>query len=54
MVQVLMKLLKPDSYDFPIQDEKKAKVYGKTKKEEQAKVAVKSFEQIVRFCEVPM
>lgn len=39
---------------FFLQDEKKAKVYGKTKKEEQAKVAIKSFEQIVKFCEVPM
>ncbi|KAG0724792.1 ATP-dependent DNA helicase Q5 [Chionoecetes opilio] len=36
------------------QDEKKGKVYGKSKKEEQAKAAIKSFEQIVRFCEVPI
>ncbi|KAK8391625.1 hypothetical protein O3P69_017276 [Scylla paramamosain] len=36
------------------QDEKKGKVYGKVKKEEQAKAAIKSFEQIVKFCEVPM
>lgn len=39
---------------FCIQDEKKGKVYGKPKKEEQAKAAIKSFEQIVKFCEVPM
>ncbi|XP_045127827.1 ATP-dependent DNA helicase Q5-like isoform X2 [Portunus trituberculatus] len=36
------------------QDEKKGKMYGKIKKEEQAKAAIKSFEQIVKFCEVPM
>ncbi|XP_071552976.1 LOW QUALITY PROTEIN: uncharacterized protein [Panulirus ornatus] len=36
------------------QDEKKAKVYGKPHKEDQAKTAIKSFENIIKFCEVPI
>ena len=39
---------------FYLQDQKKGKVYGKEKQEEQAKAGIKSFEQIVKFCEVPM
>ncbi|XP_066963663.1 uncharacterized protein [Macrobrachium rosenbergii] len=36
------------------QDESKAKVSGKTHREDQAKKAIKSFENIIKFCEVPI
>ncbi|XP_068237776.1 LOW QUALITY PROTEIN: uncharacterized protein [Palaemon carinicauda] len=36
------------------QDESKAKVSGKTHREDQAKKTIKSFETIVKFCEVPI
>ncbi|KAK4304898.1 hypothetical protein Pmani_023165 [Petrolisthes manimaculis] len=36
------------------QDEKKGKVFGRAKNEEQAKTAIKSFQTIVKFCEMPI
>ncbi|XP_042873002.1 uncharacterized protein LOC122253773 [Penaeus japonicus] len=36
------------------QDEGKAKASGKTNKEDQAKIAIKNYEYMVKFCEVPI
>ncbi|KAG7174421.1 ATP-dependent DNA helicase Q5-like [Homarus americanus] len=36
------------------QDVSKAKAMGKPHKEDQAKMAIKSFEQVVKYCEVPI
>ncbi|KAK3878866.1 hypothetical protein Pcinc_016526 [Petrolisthes cinctipes] len=36
------------------QDQKKGKVFGRAQNEEQAKTAIKSFETIIKFCEMPI